>query len=148
MANDIIVPQPSDFWTQHSKQTSLLKSTNEWLINMDKELINGILFLDLKKKIWYSESCDLSIEITNSWCDYQASNVQRIRYGVPEGSNLGPLLFSFSTLMIYLTVWRLQIHLYLLIRPHLPCKGKSSPEVKQKLNADLDKTSPIGLWQI
>ena len=48
MANDIIVPQQSGFRTQHSTKTSLLKSTNDWLINMDKGLINGILFFDLK----------------------------------------------------------------------------------------------------
>ena len=47
MANDI-VPQQSGFRTQHSTKTSLLKSTNEWLINMDKGVINGILFFDLK----------------------------------------------------------------------------------------------------
>ena len=29
--------------------SSLLKTINEWLINMDKGLINGVLFLDLKK---------------------------------------------------------------------------------------------------
>ena len=29
--------------------SSLLKTTNDWLINMDKGLLNGVVFLDLKK---------------------------------------------------------------------------------------------------
>ena len=33
----------------HSTLTSLLNATNNWLLNIDKGLINGVLFLDLKK---------------------------------------------------------------------------------------------------
>ena len=29
--------------------TSLLSVTNEWLCNIDNELINGVLFLDIRK---------------------------------------------------------------------------------------------------
>ena len=32
-----------------SKETSLLEETNEWINNIDKSLLNGVIFLDLKK---------------------------------------------------------------------------------------------------
>ena len=47
--NNIIMDEQSGFRPYHSTETILLDSTNEWLGNMDKGLINGVLFLDLKK---------------------------------------------------------------------------------------------------
>ncbi len=47
--NSILVEQQFGFRSQHSTETALLGSTNEWLYNMDSGLINGVLFLDLKK---------------------------------------------------------------------------------------------------
>ena len=32
-----------------SKETSLLEETNDWIKNIDKSLLNGVIFLDLKK---------------------------------------------------------------------------------------------------
>ena len=39
----------SGFRTHHSTETTLLCSSNQYLVNMDRGLINGVLFLDLKK---------------------------------------------------------------------------------------------------
>ena len=47
--NNILVEQQSGFRSQHSTETALLGSTNKRLYNMDSGLINGVLFLDLKK---------------------------------------------------------------------------------------------------
>ena len=47
--NKIITKRQSGFRKHHSTETALLQSTNEYLMNMDRGLINGILFLDLKK---------------------------------------------------------------------------------------------------
>ena len=47
--NNIIIDEQSGFHPYHSTETILLDSTNEWLGNMDKGLINGVLILDLKK---------------------------------------------------------------------------------------------------
>jgi hypothetical protein len=47
--NNILVEQQSGFRPQHSTETTLLSSTNEWLYNMDRSLFSGVLFLDLKK---------------------------------------------------------------------------------------------------
>jgi hypothetical protein len=47
--NNILVEQQSGFGPQHSTETMLPSSTNEWLYNMDRGLLSGVLFLDLKK---------------------------------------------------------------------------------------------------
>ena len=39
----------SGFRKGYSTMTSLLSVTNEWLCNIDEGLINGVLFLDIKK---------------------------------------------------------------------------------------------------
>ena len=47
--DNIIIDEQSAFRQYHSTETTLSDSTNEWLGNMDKGLINGVLFLDLQK---------------------------------------------------------------------------------------------------
>ena len=47
--NHILVEQQTGFRKNQSTQTSLLNITNQWLMNMDKGLLNGVIFLDLKK---------------------------------------------------------------------------------------------------
>ena len=39
----------SGFRTLHNTVTTLLKSTDEWRLNIDKGQINGVVFIDLKK---------------------------------------------------------------------------------------------------
>ncbi len=45
----ILTKFESGFRQGHSITSSLLSTTNSWLVNMDAGLINGVLFLDLKK---------------------------------------------------------------------------------------------------
>ena len=47
--HQIVSTNQSGFRTQHSTETALLYSVNQCLVNMDQGLINGLLFLDLKK---------------------------------------------------------------------------------------------------
>ena len=44
-----ITKHQSGFKEWYSTAFSLLNITNSWLINMDSGLVNGVLFLDLKK---------------------------------------------------------------------------------------------------
>ena len=46
--NNILTNNQFGFRKSHSTTTSL-KSTNKWFLNIDKGLINGVLFLDLRK---------------------------------------------------------------------------------------------------
>ena len=43
--NNIIIDEQSGFRPYYSTETILLDSTNEWFGNMDKYLIDGVLFL-------------------------------------------------------------------------------------------------------
>ena len=112
--NNILTNSQFGFRKSHSTTTSLLKSTNKWLLNIDKGLINGVLFLDLRKAF---DTVDHKILIDKlklygitgntlnwfiSYLDkiYQTCKVNNVRSarkliecGVPQGSNLGPLLF-------------------------------------------------------
>ena len=46
---NILDPRQSGFRSLHSTVTALLDLTNQWCFNIDRGLINGVLFLDLKK---------------------------------------------------------------------------------------------------
>ena len=45
--NEVLAKDQSGFRSNHSTETTLLHLTNNWLTNMDKGLINGVVFLDL-----------------------------------------------------------------------------------------------------
>ena len=47
--NEQLTNCQSGFRAAHGTITALLKSTNEWRLNIDRGLINGVVFIDLKK---------------------------------------------------------------------------------------------------
>ena len=112
--NNIIIDDQSGFRPHHSTETILLDSTNEWLENMDKGLMNGVLFLDLKKAFdtvnheillhklelygvrrrsqeWFRSYFSNRKQVCA--VNGKLSDEKEIHCGVPQGSNLGPFLF-------------------------------------------------------
>ena len=48
-SNNLLTESQSGFRPMFSTETALLEATNEWLWNIDNNLLNGVIFLDLKK---------------------------------------------------------------------------------------------------
>ena len=63
--NKVISNQQSGFRPFHSTETSLLQFANQCLINMNNGLVNGILFLNLKKAF---DTVDYKILLSKSEC--------------------------------------------------------------------------------
>ena len=47
--NNVITTCQSGFRKKRSTQTSLLSATNNWYVNIDSDLLNGVILLDIKK---------------------------------------------------------------------------------------------------
>ena len=112
--NEILTDYQPGFRKGYSTCSSLLRTTNDWLVNMDKGLINGVVFLDLKKAFdtvdhdilikklefygiknnalrWFISYLSNRKQVCK--VGMSMSNGVNITAGVPQGSNLGPLLF-------------------------------------------------------
>ena len=103
-----------------STETALLEATNEWLWNIDNNLLNGVIFLDLKKAFdtmdhaillgklklygvssqslnWFRSY--LSDRKQQTFIDGARSDFGNITCGIPQGSILGPLLSTIYTIL-------------------------------------------------
>ena len=47
--NKLLSPCQSGFRSMHSTLTALIEPTNSWSVNIDNGLVNGVVFIDLKK---------------------------------------------------------------------------------------------------
>ena len=112
--NNLISASQSGFRTLHSTLTALIETVDNWSINIDNGLLNGVTFIDLKKafdtidhpilvrKLQIYGVDQNGIKFFKSYLSYRSqrccvndelSEAVPITCGAPQGSNLGPLLF-------------------------------------------------------
>ena len=113
--NYLLTESQSGFRPMFSTETALLEVTNEWLWNIDNKHLNGVIFLDLKKAFdtmdhailleklkLYGVDClslkwfrsFLSDRKQQTFIDGAQSDFCNVICGIPQGSILGPLLFT------------------------------------------------------
>ena len=114
-ANNILHPNQSGFRPMHSTNTILMKLVSQWSLNIDNKLLIGVAFVDLRKAFDTVDHEVLISKLTSIGCTKESikwfksylsdreqityfkgkkSNSLMIKMGVPQGSILGPLLFS------------------------------------------------------
>ena len=111
---NVIFKHQSGFRPNHSTESSTLKSTDRWLLNIDQGKYNIAVFIDLRKafdtvnheillnKLEYYGVSDKELNWFKSYLDDRKqftivggirSKESKVLHGVPQGSCLGPLLF-------------------------------------------------------
>ena len=112
--NDLLTSCQSGFRSLHSTLTALLETSNNWCVNVDKGLLNGVIFIDLKKAFdtidheiilqklakygvdqdalkWFKSY--LTNRLQRCYVNNHLSSVSPLNCGVPQGSIIDPLLF-------------------------------------------------------
>ena len=156
--NEIISINQSGFRSHHSTETALLHLTNQCLVNMDKGHINGVLFLDLKKAFdtvdheilisklelngvrgnalqWFSSYLSGRKHVCK--INHELSNPILNTCGVPQGSNLGPLLF-----LIYINdlpnCQKFTKASMFADDTNMHCQADSAADIEAMINSDLN----------
>ena len=104
----------SGFRSLHSTLTALLETSDNWCVNIDRGLLNGVIFIDLRKAFDTIDHKIILQKLTKYGVDqdalkwfksYLTNRMQRCKVnnhlsresplncGVPQGSIIGPLLF-------------------------------------------------------
>ena len=129
----ILGKQQYGFRSLHSTALALSEATNHWLMNIDNGNMNSVVFLDIRKafdtidhQILIKKLSQYGIQDDELNCfesylenrtqcysvNGKLSDRQKIEYGVPQGSILGPLLFIIYMNDLPLFVTNAQISMY------------------------------------
>ena len=159
--HNIICNEQSGFREQHSTVTAVTDVTDFILRNMDKGLLTGAVYLDLKKAfdtvdvetMLFKLNCLGVKETELLWFrNYLSDRVQCVQYmsaisgprpvscGVPQGSILGPVLFVLFVNDLPQVIKHAKITLYaddtVLLYP-----SANTEEIKACLEVDLQRAS-------
>ena len=157
-SNHLLSESQAGFRKRSSTVTSLLSNTNQWYINMDKGLVNGIIFLDLKKAFDCVDHNILAEKLMKFGCigntlnsfksyltnrkqmckvNQTTSKCQTISCGVPQGSNLGPILFLLYVNDLPNCLKSTSVSMFA-DDTNLRASGDTITELYNKLNNDLE----------
>lgn len=157
-SHHLLVTNQFGFRQSTSTPLALTQFTDEMLTNMDNGLLNGVIFLDLKKAFNTVDHTILIHKLNKTmgvsgvslaWFQsYLTSRFQRtvigqatscnrrVSVGVPQGSILGPLLFSIYINDLPTCLKHTSVPLFA-DDTALYCCVKSSSDLQQMLNEDL-----------
>ena len=112
---NLLHPSQSGFRKKHSCQTALTSLVEQWLTNINNNEFNGAIFVDFKKafdvidhvlllrKLSFYGMSDTALKFFQSYLTNRqqcvtvgakTSPLSTLKFGVPQGSVLGPILFS------------------------------------------------------
>ena len=115
---NLLHPNQSGFRRKRSCQTALTNLVDQWLTNIGNDEFSGVIFIDFKKafdvidhslllrKLALYGMSDCAMELFRSYLnnrqqcvnvDTRKSSLSTLMYGIPQGSVLGPILFSLYT---------------------------------------------------
>jgi hypothetical protein len=161
--NKLLNIHQSGFRPKHSCQSALTHIVDSWLESINKSLMSGAVFLDLKKafdlvdhdillnKLTVYHLNATSIAFFRSYLEDRKQKVYahgryskqgNVNYGVPQGSILGPLLFILfiNDLPLHITNSDVNCNLFA-DDTSLHVSGKKTTDINQSLQCSLNEVS-------
>ena len=144
--NNLLNPHQSGFRPNHSTTTALIDVTDHLYNQSQNGLITGAIFLDLKKAFdtvnpelqWFDNYFTNRTQVVSA--NGAVSTTQPISCGVPQGSILGPLLFTLYVNDLSSVAVHGKLVLYA-DDAAIFVSGKNIEDIQGKLNSDLEHIS-------